>query len=70
MAMVTLKAEIPEDLYKRFYRAATDKKGKWRGGEQSAEKALQTAIETAMLYFMDSLEDPTLADQMIKALRQ
>jgi len=70
MATVTLKAEIPEDLYSRFYRAATDKKGKWRGSKQTAEKAFQTAVETAIQYFLYSLEDPTLADRMIKALVQ
>jgi len=70
MARVTLKAEIPEDLYSRFYRVTADKKGKWRGSKQSAEKALQTAIEAALQYFLDSLEEPTLAERMIKALKQ
>ena len=37
MATVTLKADLPEELYNRFYRASTDKKGKWRGSKQSAE---------------------------------
>ena len=69
MATITLKAEIPEDLYSRFHRAAIDKKGKWRGSKQSAEKALQTAIEAALLHFLGSLEEPTLAERMIKALK-
>ncbi len=65
---VTLKAEIHVDLYNRFYKAATDKKGKWRSSKQSAEKALQTALQAALLHFLDSLEEPTLADRMMKAL--
>ena len=44
MTTVTLKVEIPGDLYNEFYKAVTDKKDKWRGREQSAEKALQTAV--------------------------
>jgi hypothetical protein len=70
MATVTLKAEIPEDLYSKFYRSATDKKGKWRGSKQSAEKAFQTAIQAALQCFLDSLEEPTLAERMIKAFKQ
>ena len=70
MATITLKAEIPEDLYSRFHRAATDKKGKWRGSKQSAEKALQTAIEAALQYFLDSLEEPDLAERMIETLKR
>ncbi len=69
MASITLKAEIPEDLCNRFYRVATNRKGKWRGSKQSAEKAFQTAIEAAMQYFLDSLEEPTLAERMIKVLK-
>ncbi len=69
MATVTLKAEIPEELYNKFYRAATDKKGKWRGSKQSAEKAFRTAIESALLCFLDSLEEPDLAARMLEALR-
>ena len=57
MATITLKAEISEDLYSRFHRAATDKKGKWRGSKQSSDKAFQTAVEAALLQFLDSLED-------------
>jgi hypothetical protein len=68
MATITLNVEITEELYSKFYRAATDKKGKWRGSKQSAGKAFQTAVEGALLYFIDTLENPTLADQMIKAL--
>ena len=71
MATVTLKAEIPEDLYSRFHRVAIDKKGKWRGSKQSAEKALQTAIEAALLQcFLASLEEPDLAERMIEALME
>ncbi len=69
MATVILKAEIPEELYKRFHRAATDKKGKWRGSKQPAEKALQTAVEAALQCFLDSLEEPDLAARMIEALK-
>ncbi len=69
MATVILKAEIPEELYSKFYRSVTDKKGKWRGSKQSAEKALQTAIEAALQYFLDSLEEPDLAERMIEALK-
>lgn len=68
MATVIKKIEIPEELYYKFHRAATDKKGKWRGSKQSSEKAFQTAVEGALLYFIDTLENPTLADQMIKTL--
>ena len=57
MATITLKAEISEDLYSRFRRAATDKKSKWRGSRQSSDKAFQTAVEAALLQFLDSLED-------------
>lgn len=57
MATITLKAKISEDLYNRFRRAATGKKGKWRGSKQSSDKAFQTAVEAALLQFLDSLED-------------
>ena len=70
MATVTLKADLPEELYNRFYRASTDKKGKWRGSKQSAEKAFQTAIKAALQYFLDSLEEPDLAERMIEALKR
>jgi hypothetical protein len=62
MVTVTLKAEIPEDLYNRFYNAATDKKGKWRGSKQSAGKALEAAVQAALLYFLDSLDKPAVTD--------
>ena len=70
MATITLKAEIPEELYSKFYRSVTDKKGKWRGSKQSAEKARQTAIEAALQYFVDSLEEPDLAERIIEALKR
>ena len=69
MATITLTAEIPEELYNRFYRAATYKKGKWRGSKQSADKALQTAVEAALQCFLDYLEEPDLAARMIEALK-
>jgi hypothetical protein len=65
---VTLMVKIPEELYSKFRKAATNKKGKWRGVNQTADKAFQTAIQAALLHFMSSLEDPTLADRMMKAL--
>jgi len=55
MADIILKAKIPEKLYYQFRRAATDKNGKWRGSKQSSEKAFQTAVEAALLRFLDSL---------------
>jgi len=70
MKTITLKVEIPEELYNKFYRSATDKKGKWRGSKQTPNKAFQTAVQAAILHFLDSLEDPTLADRMMKALIQ
>jgi hypothetical protein len=54
MTTVMLKAEIPEDLYLRFYKAATDKKGKWRGSGQPAYKALEVAVIEAILQFLNS----------------
>jgi len=56
MADITLKAKVPEELYYQFRRAVTDKKGKWRGIKQSPEKAFQTAVEAALLQFLDSLK--------------
>lgn len=70
MSTITLKAEIPEELYKEFYRSATDRKGKWRGNKQSAEKAFRTAIEAALQCFLDSLKEPDLAERMIEALKR
>jgi len=70
MVTVILKADLPEELYSRFYRASTDKKGKWRGSKQSAEKAFQTAVEAALKCFLDSLEEPDLAERMIEALKR
>jgi hypothetical protein len=69
MATVTLKNEIPEELYSRFYKVVTDKKGKCRGSKQSAEKAFQTAIVAALQYFLDSLEEPDLAARMIEVYK-
>ena len=57
MATIKLNAEIPEELFNRFRRAVTNKNGKWRGSKQSSEKAFQTAIEAALLQFLDSLDD-------------
>lgn len=68
MTTVTLKAEIPEELYNKFHRAATDKNGKWRGSKQSADKAFQTAVQAALLSFLSNLKEPDLADRMIKTL--
>jgi hypothetical protein len=62
MATVILKAAIPEELYRRFYKAATNKKGKWRGGKQSAGKALEAAVQAALLSFLDSLDKPAATD--------
>ncbi len=70
MATVMLKADLPEDLYNRFYKAATDKKGKWRGSKQSVEKSFRTAVEAALKCFLDSLEEPDLAERMIEALKR
>ena len=70
MANVTLKAEVPEELFSKFYKAVTDKNGNWRGSKQSAEKARQTAIEAGLQYFLYSLEEPDLADRMIKVLKR
>ena len=52
-----LQVEISDTLYSRFYKAVTNKKGKWRGSEQSAGKAFQTAIEAALQEFLNSLEN-------------
>jgi hypothetical protein len=68
MKTMTLKVEITEELYNKFRTSATNEKGKWRGINQTADKAFQTAVQAALLHFMSSLEDPTLADQMMKAL--
>lgn len=52
-----LQVEISDTLYNRFYKAVTNKKGKWRGSEQPAGKAFQTAIEAALQEFLNSLEN-------------
>lgn len=70
MATITLKAEIPEELYSKFYKAATDKNGNWRGSKQSAEQARQTAIVAALQLFIDSMNEPDLAERMIEALKR
>ncbi len=57
MGTKMLHVEVSDTLYDRFYRAVTDKNGKWRGSEQSAGKAFQTAVEAALLEFLDSLEN-------------
>ena len=56
MGTKILHVEISDTLHDRFYRAATDKKGKWRGSKQSAGKAFQTAVEAALQEFLNSLE--------------
>ena len=68
MATVTMKVEVPEDLYNEFYKAATGKNGKWRGNKQTTEKAFQSAVQAALLCFMDSLKKPDLATRMMKTL--
>jgi len=57
MGTKKLQVEISDTLYDRFYRAATAKKGKWRGSEQSAGKAFQTAVEAALLEFLNSIKN-------------
>lgn len=69
MTTITLKAEIPDELYNRFYWAATDKEGKWRGSKQSSDKAFQTAVEASLQCFLDSLDEPDLATRMLEALK-
>ena len=69
MGTKMLHVEVSDTLYDRFYQAATDKKGKWRGSKQSAGKALQTVVEAALLQFLDSLEEPDLAARMIEVLK-
>ena len=70
MGTKMLHVEVSDTLYDRFYRAATDKKGKWRGSEQSAGRAFQTAVEAALQCFLDSLKEPDLAERMIEALKR
>jgi hypothetical protein len=63
MAYITLHTKVQEELYNQFRRAVTDKSGKWRGSKQSPQKAFQTAIEAALLLFLDSLEEKINGDR-------
>jgi len=58
MGTIMLKIEISDALYKRFYEVVTKKSGKWRSNDkkETAQKALQSAVEAALDKFLDSLD--------------
>lgn len=56
MGTEMLKVEISDTLYDRFDRVVTEKGGRWRGKNEAAYKAFQTAVEVALERFLNSLE--------------
>lgn len=56
MGTKTLKVEISDTLYDRFDSVVREKGGPWRGKNEAAYKAFQTAVEVALERFLNSLE--------------
>jgi hypothetical protein len=50
-----LKVEISDTLYDRFNTLVREKGGRWRGKNEAAYKASQTAVEVALEKFLNSL---------------
>jgi len=59
MGMTKLQVEISDTLYQRFYEMVTEKGGKWRSNnkKETAQKAVQSAVEVALEKFLDSLDN-------------
>jgi len=59
MGMTKLQVEISDTLYQRFYEMVTKKGGKWRSNnkKETAQKAVQSAVEVALEKFLDSLDN-------------
>lgn len=58
MAIRKLTVDIPEELYTKFFTTVTEKGGRWRGKkrEDTALKAFRSAVEVALIKFLESLE--------------
>jgi len=51
-----LSVEISDKLYTRFMRVVSLKGGLWRGTKQKLDKAVNSAVESALSSFLDRLE--------------
>ncbi len=58
MATSILTVELPEDLYRKFIETVTEKGGPWRSRrkEETFTKALESAVTTALMLFLQNLE--------------
>lgn len=57
MAMKKLEVEISNTLHDRLYRVVTDPAILWRNREETAYRAVERAVETALKRFLDELEN-------------
>ena len=55
MGTKMLKVEISDTLYDRFNTLVREKGGRWRGKNEAAYKAFQTAVGVALEKFLNSL---------------
>jgi hypothetical protein len=51
-----LSVKISDELYTRFMRVVSLKGGLWRGTKQKPDKAVNSAVESALSSFLDRLE--------------
>ena len=59
MGTKILTVEISDILYDRFDSVVREKGWRWRGKNEAAYKAFQTAVEVALEKFLNSLEEST-----------
>lgn len=60
-----LKVEISDTLYDRFNTLVREKGGRWRGKNEAAYKAFQTAVEVALEKFLNSFEQSDRSSQSV-----
>lgn len=56
MGTKKLQVEISDTLYDRFDKVVREKGGRWRGKNEAAYKAFQSAAEVALEKFLNSLD--------------
>jgi len=56
MGIKKLEVEISDTLHDRLYKVVTDPAFSWRNSGETAYRAVERAVETALKRFIDDLE--------------